>query len=268
MTTPRIALVPVTLLALGLAGCSKSTAPITSPAKYAIEPKYENEPLKPKHSHFSRSKINPYFPLTPGTLYVYEGEKDGAETIDRTYISDQTKIILGVKCTVVLDSAFVDGELEEATIDWYAPDEEGNIVYYGEDTKEFENGQVVSTQGSWQAGVDGAVQGIIMEADPAVGDSYYQEFYKGEAEDHAEVTGLGGSVEVPFGKFKHCLVTKETSRLDPGAEQDKYYARGIGLLMGVTVEGGDEFMELVSISRPGDEGEVAERHEHDRGRKH
>src|SRR5262245_51831892 len=107
---------------------------------------------------------NPLSPLIPGTVFEYRGEVDGGTEINRVHVSRQTKKILGVFCTVVLDSVYVDGALREATEDWYAQDQAGNVWYFGEDTKEFEGGKVVSTEGTWRAGVRGAVQGIIMEA--------------------------------------------------------------------------------------------------------
>jgi hypothetical protein len=135
---------------------------------------------------------------------------------------------MGVECVVVNDKAWENGKLIERTYDWHAQDKEGNVWYFGEDTKEYENGKVVSTKGSWEAGVDGAKPGIIMQAHPKVGQSYRQEYYKGEAEDMAKVINLNESVTVPYGSFDHVLVTKEWTPLEPSYAEHKYYAPGVG----------------------------------------
>jgi hypothetical protein len=172
-------------------------------------------------SNFVDKIDNRYMMLTPGTTFFYEGKTaDGPERVE-TYVSHKTKDVLGVKCTIVRDKAFLNGKLSEDTFDWYAQDREGNVWYFGEDTKEYENGKVVSTKGSWEAGVDGAKPGIVMEANPQVGDSYRQEYYEGEAEDMAEVlsldaSGLNDAVSVPYGSFGDVLMTKEWNPLEPG----------------------------------------------------
>jgi hypothetical protein len=191
---------------------------------------------------------NEYFPLTPGTTFIYRGESDGVATREEVYVTYETKVILGVTCTVVHAQDFEEKVLVEDTFDWYAQDVDGNVWYFGEDTKELdENGNVISTEGSWEAGVDGAEPGIIMEANPQVGDRYHQEFYRGVAEDQAKVLELDASICVRYGCFDNVLVTKEWTRLEPGVVENKYYAPGIGFIYGVMVKGGDEFTELVRV---------------------
>ena len=193
---------------------------------------------------------NPYFPLKPGTTFIYKGESDGTATRIETTVTGDTRVIMGVTCTVVHDQGFEEGALVEDTFDWYAQDEDGNVWYFGEDTRELdEDGNVVSTEGSWEAGVDGAKPGIIMEAHPREGDRYYQELYKGVAEDQAKVLELDESLCVQYGCFDHVLVTKEWTRLDPGVVDNKYYARGVGFIYEETVKGGDETSELVKIRK-------------------
>ncbi|HEX3325477.1 MAG TPA: hypothetical protein VHV50_00630, partial [Actinomycetota bacterium] len=187
-----------------------------------------------------------------GTTFIYEGKTaNGPERVE-TYVSHNTREVLGVKCTVVRDKAFLDGKLSEDTFDWYAQDSEGNVWYFGEDTKEYENGKVVSTKGSWEAGVDGAKPGIVMEANPRVGDSYRQEYYEGQAEDMAEVlsldaSGLNDAVSVPYGSFGDVLMTKEWNPLEPGVLEYKYYAPGTGLIGEEQILGGTDTSELVDI---------------------
>jgi hypothetical protein len=198
-------------------------------------------------ANFVTTIDNQYFPLTPGTTFIYEGQT--AEGTERTevYVSHRTKKILGVTCVEVADDVSVDGTLVEATLDWYAQDKDGNVWYFGEDSKEYENVQVVSTAGSWQAGVDGAKPGITMEANPKIGDSYRQEYYKGEAEDMAEVLSLNESVSVPYGSLNNCLKTKDFTSLEPGVVENKYYAPGVGVVLTIMVEGRSERSELVDI---------------------
>ncbi len=155
---------------------------------------------------------------------------------------------MGVTTTVVRDTEYEDGELVEETFDWYAQDNEGNVWYFGENSTEYEDGEPVSTEGSWEAGVNDSKPGIIMPGDPQVGDIYYQEFSPGEAEDQAEVLSLSESVTVAYGSFENCLKTREFTTLEPGEEENKYYAPGVGLLLEEEVEGGDEKLELVEIT--------------------
>ena len=143
---------------------------------------------------------NPYLPLRPGSVWIYRGE----EALDIVRVTDKTKTILGVETTVVLDVAFSEGEVVEKTFDWFAQDEDGNVWYFGEDTKEFEDGRVVSTEGSWEAGVDGAKPGIVMQADPQVGQNYAQEDAPGVAEDEATVLSLQVEEESPSAHSRVC----------------------------------------------------------------
>ena len=164
--------------------------------------------------------------MKPGTTFLYVGKGER----DEMSITNHTKNLMGVECVVVDDRAWEDGKLIERTYDWFAQDKEGNVWYFGEDTKEYKNGEVVSTKGSWEAGVDGAKPGIIMQANPKVGQSYHQEYYPGEAMDMAKVISSNTSVSVPYGSFDHALDTTEWTPLQPGFSEKKYYVRGVGPL--------------------------------------
>jgi hypothetical protein len=188
---------------------------------------------------------NKYFPLKSGTTFTYKGTSDGAPTKDVVIVTDKTKDILGVTARVVHDTVYENGKAAEVTDDWYAQDNSGNVWYLGESTKELESG---STEGSWEAGVKGAKPGIIMEANPHVDDTYYQEFLNGVAEDQATVIQDDASVCVPYGCFDNkVLVTKEFTALEPEVVDHKYYAPGVGDIKEETVQGGNEKLELVSI---------------------
>jgi hypothetical protein len=187
------------------------------------------------------SKIdNKYFPLKSGTTFVYRGKTQDATEGDIMKVTSDTKNIMGVKCVVVDDRVTEGGKLTEQTYDWYAQDKKGNVWYFGEDSREIKNGKITSTGGSWEAGKDGAKPGIIMPAKPKVGETYRQEYYKGEAEDMAKVVSLNESVTVPYGSFDRVLKTKEWSPLEPSYDEHKYYAPGVGQVSG----GG---LELVDI---------------------
>lgn len=190
---------------------------------------------------------NPYMPLIPGTTFIYEGKTEKGNEHIEVIVQTESKSIMGINCVVVLDTVTVDGQLEEQTLDWYAQDKQGNVWYFGEDSKEYKNGKVVSTKGSWEAGVDGALPGIVMQANPVVNQTYRQEYYKGEAEDWATVLSLTESVSLPIGSYTDVLMTNEWAGLDnPPVYEHKYYARGIGFLMTKYVKGGFE-LKLIEL---------------------
>lgn len=199
-----------------------------------------------KAANMQHNVTNPYFPLTPGTVWVYEGAtEDGTERIV-VEVLDQTREVAGVVTTVVRDRVYLDGDLIEDTFDWYAQDTAGNVWYMGEETEEYENGEVVTTAGSWEAGVDGATAGVIMPATPTVGQAYYQEFYAGEAEDRGRVLSVGESVTVPAGSFTDCLKTEDTTPLEPDVLEHKYYCPQVGVVLEVDLEE-DARVELLSV---------------------
>ena len=189
---------------------------------------------------------NPFFPLTPGTTFVYEGITEKGNEHNEVYVTHDTRVILGVTCTVVKDTVKVDGVLVEDTIDWYAQDKSGNVWYFGENALEYDGGLVVGLGGSWMAGVDGAKPGIIMKAHPQVGDLYRQEFALGVAEDMAEVLSLNESTTVPAGTFQNCIETKDFSPLEPDIVEHKFYASGIGNVQTVDANTG-KHLDLIRI---------------------
>jgi hypothetical protein len=202
-------------------------------------------------SDFTTKVDNKYFPLKPGTTFVYQGKSGANPERDVMTVTHSTKQIMGVKCVVVNDRVWQNGKLTEKTYDYYAQDKQGNVWYFGENSKEIKDGKVTSTEGSWEAGKDGAKPGIIMQAHPKVGQTYRQEYYKGHAEDMAKVIDLSGSAKVPYGSFGHSLVTKEWSPLEPGVAEHKYYAAGVGDIKEVTVKGPSETLVLVSVKHTG-----------------
>ncbi len=200
----------------------------------------------PGPSAFADTIDNPNMPVLPGATWIYTGIKDGEPLKQRVVVQDYTQVVDGVICTVVLDRVFVNGELEERTHDFFAQDLAGNVWYFGEHSRDIQNGQVVSTEGSWEAGVNGATAGIVMLAQPGVGDHYAQEHATGVAEDEAVVLSAnGGKADTAFGRFSNCLVTQEFTKLEPDLLENKYYARGIGLVKSQSVAGEQEIVKLV-----------------------
>jgi hypothetical protein len=193
---------------------------------------------------------NPWFPLRPGTMLVYNGVRDGQQSRELFTVTHSTKLIQGVRCTVVHDKLYLRGRLRERTTDWYAQDRRGAVWYFGEQTAGLDaHGRVTSTEGSWQSGVDGAKAGIYMPAHPRVGQSFRQEFYAGHAEDHFRVLSLNASVSVPYISSRHALLTKEWAPLEPGVLDHKLYVRGVGTVKEETVKGGSERTVLVEMRR-------------------
>lgn len=189
---------------------------------------------------------NPWFPLVPGTTRIYEG---GDETIT-VRVTENTREILGVTTMEVSDIVTVDGEPVEDTLDWFAQDLYGNVWYFGEVAKNFEDGILSNLEGSWTAGVDGAKPGIVMESAPQVGDVYRQEFLLGEAEDMAEVLDTYGVELTPAADCSaDCVVTHEFTPLEPDANEQKYYAPGIGNILTIDIESGIR-EELVGLIPP------------------
>ena len=204
-------------------------------------------------SEFTTTIDNPYWPMVPGSRWVYrETDGEGGVLRDVVTVERRTKRIAnGIEARVVHDVATEDGEKVEDTFDWYAQDAHGNVWYLGEDTKEYEHGRVTSTEGSFEAGRDGAQAGVVVPSHPRVGLSYRQEQYAGHAEDRARVFSLDEQAEVPLGHFTGVLATRESNPLEPKVLEYKLYARGIGPVLALTVSGGRDREELVSYRRGG-----------------
>jgi len=225
--------------ALGIAACGDDEADNPSPTE-----------LGP--ADFTTDIDNPWWPMKPGSRWVYrETDSEGANQKVVVTVTDRTKTIAnGIEARVVRDVVAEDGEFVEVTDDWYAQDDDGNIWYLGEDTTEYENGKPVSQQGSFEAGVDGAEAGIIMPAQPEPGMTYRQEYYEGEAEDEGAIVSLDQQAEVPAGHYRPVLMTNDTNPLEPKVSEFKFFARGVGPVLAVSVSGGSDREELLSY-RPG-----------------
>jgi hypothetical protein len=199
---------------------------------------------------FTDRVSNPYFPLLPGTTRVYDGTKDSAPEHVEVTVTRSPRTVMGVRCVVIQDVVTSNGTLVEKTTDWYAQDRAGNVWYFGEDSKDYANGVVTSTEGTWEAGVDGAQPGMVMPASPTVGQTYRQEYRPGVAEDAAKVLELHATRRVPLGGFRDVRVTLDADPLNPDKVERKWYAPGIGLLAAVRQGSAHhESIELVRVVR-------------------
>jgi hypothetical protein len=199
-----------------------------------------------KPSNFVSGVNHPYFPLPPGTTYIYEGQTADGFEHDEFAVTHNTRTILGVTCVEVHDTVTTDGELTEDTLDWFAQDKDGNVWYFGENTHELEDGLITTIDGTFMAGVDSAKPGIIMKAHPAVGDFYRQEFSLANAEDYAETLSLDERVVAGGRTYTNCLQSQETTPLETDLLEFKYYAPGVGNVLEVDGNTGDR-LELVGI---------------------
>jgi hypothetical protein len=198
-----------------------------------------SDPVTLDPADFGGPIDNQYWPMTVGSRWVYrESDPRGDAVKVLVTVTDHTREIIGITATVVHDKVTDHGDLIENTFDWYAQDNCDNVWYLGENTKEYENGHVVSTAGSWEAGVDGALPGVVVPGNPQVGLSYRQEYYAGEAEDAAEILSLDERAQVPAGSFRNVLLTKDFTPLHRRILEYKLYAPGVGPVLVLGVSGG------------------------------
>jgi hypothetical protein len=236
------------LTACGGPGSASSTAGDNSTTTTAHLPQ-GGEQVDLNSTDFTTEIDNPYLPMVPGTRWTYREVGPDGEVMEVVVIVTNTtkQIANGVTARVVRDTVTLDGEIIEDTFDWYAQDQAGNVWYFGEDTAEFENGEITTTAGSFEAGVDGALPGIIMPGNPTPGMKYRQEYYEGEAEDNGEVLSTNEMADVPFGHFEEMLLTKDTITIEPDVLQYKLYARGVGVVLVLDVSGGSGREELINV---------------------
>jgi hypothetical protein len=199
---------------------------------------------------FTTEIDNPYWPMEPGTRWTYRetDAEGGVLKVVVTVTSETKKIANGVTARVVRDTVTEDGAVVEDTFDWYAQDADGSIWYLGEDTAEFEKGKISSRSGSFEAGVDGALAGVALPANPEDDLRYRQEYFAGEAEDQGEVVGVDEQVEVKAGHYEHVLMTKDTNPIEPKVLEFKFYARGVGPVFAIGVSGSSDREELIKVT--------------------
>lgn len=239
--------------ALTVAGGAEAASPSLSHPATAAANRPSSSDLRirplPSPNEFAKTVRNPYLPLIPGTRWIYRGGSAGEERIV-VKVLHRTKQIEGITATVVRDTVSANGELIEDTFDWFAQDCRGHVWYLGEATKEYKHGVVVSTEGSWETGVDGARAGIAMLAHPKVGVRYRQEYLEGEAEDIGRVLAGAMKVAGPFGHFRHVVMTKDTTSLDRSIVELKFYAPGIGVVREIDLNPEQGSADLIRMVKP------------------
>ena len=196
----------------------------------------------PSNGPFSLVIDNGFFPLVVGSTSVLEGIDDEG-TLIRIEIDvlDETEVVAGVTTRVVTETEFEDDELVEISRNFFAQAPDGTVCYFGEDVDDFEDGEIVGNEGAWRAGENGNLPGIIMPANPQIGDIFIQEFAPGIAEDQSEITGTGQTLITLAGTFNDTLNATDCDPLDDeGAGDEKVYVNGIGLAV-------DETAELISF---------------------
>lgn len=240
MSVNKLAALAAAVATVG--GISAVSASASDPAPSATD-----ATVNPRQFH--NPQQNPYFPLESGTVSRYRGTEDGDKYRERVVVTHRTKVIQGVTTTVVSDILRrADGSLAEKTRDWYAPDNDGNVWYFGEATATYDkHGHLESREGSWQAGVRGAVAGTIMPANPRPTDAYRQEYYGGHAEDQAWIVQRNASTTVPYGTLHHLVRSFEWTRLEKKVLSLKLYAPGLGIVREKDMSGGTESFVLVSV---------------------
>jgi len=232
------ATVAVVCAAAVLAGCGATELP------------QGGDPVSLDPDTFSATIDNTYWPMKPGTRWTYRetGEDGEVQSVVVTVTSKTKKIKNGVTARIVRDTVRLDGKVIEDTFDWYAQDADGAIWYLGEDTAEFENGRIATREGSFEAGVDGALPGVVIPAHPKPGQAYRQEYLKGEAEDNGEVLSTREMADAPAGHFEDMLLTKDTNGVEPEVLEYKLYAPGVGPVLTFGVSGGAGREELIKRS--------------------
>jgi hypothetical protein len=270
--TPKSALVPTTsaTVVTQTAGPT-TTATISTPSVVTVGapattvPSATNTPVptktpKPtatpkyapvvKTSNFVKTINNPFFPLVPGASFLYSGTKDTNQLIKQVIVTKNTRKIMSITCVEVDSTLTVEDKLAEKTVNWYAQDKQGNVWAFGADVKEYStSGKVTSTKGSWLAGSNSALPGIAMKANPGANLTYRQDYYKGHAEDMAQVLSLSESVTGTSGYYQNVLEIKEWSALQPDIVVNKWYANGVGLIATKMAQGGTEELQLTEVKK-------------------
>lgn len=240
----------LSVLAIGIAGSASAATP--------IQPQFVLDQF-----HQPLQIDNWLSPMFPGSHVIFNELEDGECKVNDVVVTRAVKNdfqgdYAGLSARPVRDKVWDDpqcngtrGLLLENTTDWYGEDNSGNVWYFGEDTAELDaHGNVTTTAGTWHAGIDGALPGIFMPAQPAIGYSGEQEIYPGTAEDRFVVLGTGGKVTVPYGSFSPVVTTVEWTVLEANVLSEKVYASGIGQVKEFDVRGGSEFLQLTKLVKP------------------
>jgi len=181
--------------------------------------------------HFATTGSNEYFILQPGCQLILAGHDDGDSATLIITVLDETIVVDGVEARVVEERESVNGELIEVSRNFFVFCEtNGSVFYFGEDVDIYDKGEIAGHSGAWRAGADSARPGVMIPGLPLIGAAYYQEIAPGKAMDRARIISTTAVFECPAGRFEDCLITEETTPLEPDAREEKVYAPGIGLV--------------------------------------
>lgn len=224
----------ITILLVALSACSTSS--VDSDAQEVDEiagPGEWQEEFNLAERELADSGESTYFILQPGFQIVLESNR--ARLV--ITVLDETKEINGIRTRVVEEREESNGELYEISRNFFAIDPETkDIFYFGEEVDFYENGEIVRHSGEWLAYEDGNKPGLIMPGTPEEGMKYFQEIAPGAAMDRAEVISVSETYETPAGEFEDCLVTEESTPLEPLVKEYKRYAPGIGMIQDETLK--------------------------------
>jgi hypothetical protein len=226
-----------------IAGCSRQSG--VNPSR---TPDHTYQPdLDPADFPHGEYWTNPYFYPQDDKLYIYEGQtEDGFEHLEFSR-SDSTVVIDGIRCGILVERLWVNGVLMESGESYFSQDIDGNVWALGIAVKNYgTEGTVINHHGSWLAGTDGALPGLIIPGSSEIGFTYRQEYYFNVAENQARILDIGVTVPIAFGILDNCLVIEEWSELEPDVTDHKSYAPGIGLIRDENISEGIE-IQLVDI---------------------
>lgn len=251
-----VSIVPVVGIAVALGACgsssSKHASASAAPQIQLQKTTPTGAPYHPKivAADFTTNFTTRYWPLRPGATWIFNGTKDGVPEHVVITVTHTPRTVYGVRCLTIVDTVTINGSLEEKTTDWYAQDKTGAVWYFGEDSKDYKNGVVSSTAGTWESGVDGALPGVVIQGAPKPGPTYRQEYRPGVAEDMARVLSNTATQAVPAGTFHGVIETYDTDPLNPEKVEKKFFAPGIGPVHTVRIGGShQEEIKLVSYKK-------------------
>ena len=191
----------------------------------------------------SASGENRYWDLTPGRFIVLGSIEPGATEFVVITVVDETELVDGTETRVVEEREYKDGQLVEVSRNFFAAAQEtGDVFYFGEDVEMYEDGEVISHDGEWRAGMDDARAGLYMPTEPVVGMRYYMEVAPGSAMDRAEIFETNATIETAAGTFGDSLIVTESSPLEPDDDSFKRYAPGVGMIF-------DDGLELLKYGK-------------------
>jgi hypothetical protein len=226
-----------------------TTSPTTTPTSTPTSPSPTRIPrtFDPKNFVDPMTDVNRWVPIVPGIQsvrrgFVYVGGRR-LPHIRVTTVTDVTKMVNGVRAVLVLDQDFDGGQLSEQAIDYLAEDVGGNVWYVGSYTEAYEGGQFLNAEDAWLAGVNGAVPGLYLQANPKTGTPpYYQVQISGGERSTAQVFKTGQRTCVPFKCYTDVVVIQEEGT------ENKYWAPGVGGILTEPLSGAaQETEELVNI---------------------